>query len=498
MCLIISCPKGISKNSEFLSEAIKVAAENNPDGIGYIIKRSDSSVKINKGIFNVKELNENLKKEDVKDEDELHIHFRIGNKGAISKEMCHPFVATPSKENIDNILESVVDYPVLMHNGTMYSYSVTNSVKSDTYFFTRNILSNKHVINMIYNDQDIFKDLIDPHVDNSRLLIVSPGDAETIYIGKWYTNNNILFSKNYPKEYEPKIPYYNGMFNRGGNYVNRKFNHNNHMNSILGGYDEEYDDYYDEQSYEKYKMNQLRKEQEEQYADLFSIRNEYSDDDDDDDDDLPFNMVVTETNDLTGYDGSIELENYGTILVPDIDFPRRSIKNILNINYKYYMGLYVPSDHMPDHYLVAVDDGNYDYIDISPIKTDATLGIWKSLSYEIIGVRNNMIIIMNRNTLEEMALSHRVFYSLFKIELVGYSKVIYSEYANMLSSIPPSKNVYKHLNKMLEKWTNSPIGFDMIEFKHNSRRYTYSIDAVELYIEKCEEELNLRKSVLST
>lgn len=201
MCLIIHIKKGVDKNSKFIEEAIRKAEEFNKDGMGYILKREDNSLFINKGFFDVDNFIESINEENVGLNDELTIHLRIGNKGETSPNMCHPFVISSDNQEIDEFLKGQTDKPVLMHNGTMYRYSVANSKKSDTYFFTRDVMNNDAVLNFVKQDSKMFDKLMQPHLSSSRLILVFPDQSDTILLGEWFEINGLLFSKDYNKEY---------------------------------------------------------------------------------------------------------------------------------------------------------------------------------------------------------------------------------------------------------------------------------------------------------
>ena len=95
MCLAILAPKGVSKNKKILFDAIENAAFTNDDGMGYAFKRnSTKKVYISKGYTEVDKIIESIKSKNLKDEDELIVHLRFGNKGDVNAEMCHPFVCS--------------------------------------------------------------------------------------------------------------------------------------------------------------------------------------------------------------------------------------------------------------------------------------------------------------------------------------------------------------------------------------------------------------------
>lgn len=209
MCLIIYCPKGSDKNKEFLEEAILKAHEFNPDGMGYAVKREDNSIFLNKGFFDVNQFIDHIKGENVLENEELLIHLRIGNEGKVNVEMSHPFLVSNNENEILDFLMGDTDKPVMAHNGTMKKHAVTNSDKSDTFYFTKNVLSIPSIQNFLKEDPVTFDLVMQPHLSISRVCVMFPEDSDTVLLGKWHDLEGYKFSKNYKEEYfpKPKITY---------------------------------------------------------------------------------------------------------------------------------------------------------------------------------------------------------------------------------------------------------------------------------------------------
>src|SRR5690606_5606269 len=101
MCLAIVAGKNTDKNSDFLMDAIVAGSISNRDGMGFAFKRnSTKKVYISKGYKEVSALIDTIKSKKLGEQDELLIHARIGNKGAVNEKMCHPFVISNKEEEI--------------------------------------------------------------------------------------------------------------------------------------------------------------------------------------------------------------------------------------------------------------------------------------------------------------------------------------------------------------------------------------------------------------
>lgn len=197
MCLAILAPKGTDKNSDFLLNAIRTAVITNDDGMGFAFKRhSTKKVYISKGFMgnSAEPLIRAIKSKKLGKNDELIVHLRIGNKGNINIDMCHPFVANKDMEIILSN-DKYVNSPVFIHNGTLSKYAVHNSIYSDTYFFAKNFASNKYVMDMLKGDKDSFKTIMDAHIGTSRFVFLFPNeDTDAITLGSFIHDNGYMFS----------------------------------------------------------------------------------------------------------------------------------------------------------------------------------------------------------------------------------------------------------------------------------------------------------------
>lgn len=201
MCLIACAPKGADKYSEFFLTAIKKASVSNTDGIGYSFKRSSNTKKvwISKGFKDIDKFIETLKSKKLKINDELVIHLRIGNKGAKSIEMNHPFVISNKP---DEILENhkYVDKSTMCHNGTFFNYSVTDSLLSDTYFFTKDFLAIPELETLLKRDKDLFAITFKEILRANRVAVIFNEDIPMITLGEFIEDEGYFFSNKSYKE----------------------------------------------------------------------------------------------------------------------------------------------------------------------------------------------------------------------------------------------------------------------------------------------------------
>lgn len=194
MCLLIAVKKGVSKSSDFLMNAIKKGSITNTDGIGYAFKRNKANkIYISKGFSNVEEFIEILSKKNLKLEDELIVHLRIGNKGAKTKAMTHPFVLS---NDDDTVLSNnkFVDYPIMAHNGTLFDFTEYNSPESDTYKFARDFMSVTEIQNLLKRDKHLFVDTFKFILKTNRLAFIFPDSTSLITLGEFEEDQGYLFS----------------------------------------------------------------------------------------------------------------------------------------------------------------------------------------------------------------------------------------------------------------------------------------------------------------
>lgn len=171
MCLIAVSPKGTQKYSEFFLNGIRKAAVTNTDGIGYSFKRSGSNrVWIAKGFKDVEKFITCLKHKRLKDNDELVVHLRIGNKGAKNTDMNHPFVLSNKPDEILTN-DSYVNAITMCHNGTFYDYGDYNSIFSDTFFFVKDFMSVPEIQQLLKRSSTEFKAVFKGILRSNRLAL---------------------------------------------------------------------------------------------------------------------------------------------------------------------------------------------------------------------------------------------------------------------------------------------------------------------------------------
>jgi len=209
MCLISVLPKGTKKNTEKVYKFIESGFNCNQDGSGFMFKRNgENTVTINKGYFNLSRLIENIKKLDLKEEDELVIHHRIGTAGKICPENTHPFLVSSVESEI-NVTDITINKPALVHNGIIYGvkdYMTLNSDFCDTYAFARYIMANENVLNL-YKDYDtLFKELFNHYLGTDKLCLLFPDRDLKMY--GYFQNDDGYYHSN--SGYNTKVKNWGG------------------------------------------------------------------------------------------------------------------------------------------------------------------------------------------------------------------------------------------------------------------------------------------------
>lgn len=230
MCLLIGIKAGVEKSTDFLFEAIRKASITNKDGMGFAYKKANQNkVWIQKGFHDVDKFIETLQKKNLKLNDELIVHLRIGNKGAKTDEMNHPFVISDEEQTI---LKSskYVDLPVVAHNGTFYDFSLTSSKFSDTYFFIQDFLAVPEILDLLKRDKVAFIKAFSSILRTNKLAFIFPDKTPLITLGSFMEDQGYLFSN---ESYRLKI------YNVGGNESYYPLNKNY---STRSGYEEDDDD----------------------------------------------------------------------------------------------------------------------------------------------------------------------------------------------------------------------------------------------------------------
>lgn len=200
MCLIAVAPKGTDKYSDEFIRGLFNGSVTNTDGIGFAFKRDKTKkVYISKGYKNIEDVIKELKSKKLSKNDELIVHLRIGNRGSVNTEMCHPFVLAKEKENILSN-DKYVNYPVMAHNGTFYSYN-NDHYYSDTYKFIAEFMYHPLIIQLLKDDKIFFKETFSTKLSTNKLSFLFPNcDTNLILIGDFKENNNYFYSNDSYKD----------------------------------------------------------------------------------------------------------------------------------------------------------------------------------------------------------------------------------------------------------------------------------------------------------
>lgn len=273
MCLIIYAPSGVPKDSEFLTNVVIEAAEENPDGFGYAVKSKkepspgtksgegnngdEYELFYSKGFFKIESLLEDLEILQPDIDSEVAIHCRIGNKGFINGQMCHPFEISKKKDNLVKLDGKNPAQGIMFHNGTFDIFVGTKQSESDTYLFARDYLSDDAINELLFNHTDSFEKLSGKVLRMSRLLVMHH-DKDTVSVGNWYEEDGLFFSKDIRKEWyltpskeiprpkKPKRTYYNTTKWAGTEDHNASYGIYDHIDSYGTSHDY---DYYDTRNY---------------------------------------------------------------------------------------------------------------------------------------------------------------------------------------------------------------------------------------------------------
>ena len=236
MCLISVCPKGTSKNSDYVYKFIKSGMDSNKSGSGYMFKRNnDNKITLRKGFFDYDELIASLKNDNLNDNDELVIHHRIPTSGNKNDLNCHPFVISDKHEEVI-MTNGETDKPCLAHNGIFRGisrYEALNNDFSDTYAFTRYVMGNKNVFNLFLTDIDLFSALTKDIVGSDKLALLFP-NRDLILYGNYIEDDGYFHSNTGYKRYT---------YDRGGSSTS------NNSYSFYESRWNEYDDWRDSEDW---------------------------------------------------------------------------------------------------------------------------------------------------------------------------------------------------------------------------------------------------------
>lgn len=183
MCVIAFCEKG--KNQLSSAELSKMW-EYNPDGAG-IMYANGTRVHILKGLMSFDAFAAAWA--DVPDNVPTAVHMRIATHGGISTGMTHPFPLCSS----DNDMAApalVTARPALMHNG-VFSFC-GNSKQSDTFIFTRDVISPIYAAHAFHPDADTAR-AIETITHGSRVVVLHP-DGTRDFFGDWKEKNGVMYS----------------------------------------------------------------------------------------------------------------------------------------------------------------------------------------------------------------------------------------------------------------------------------------------------------------
>lgn len=209
MCIISNFPKGTDKDTEEVYGYIRNGYYCNGEGSGYMFKRAgENTITVRKGFFSPDKLIDSIKSEKLGIGDELSVHHRIGTGGAKNDKNCHPFVISKEPSEVDAV-DITTNKPCLVHNGifrTIDALENLNPHMSDTYAFTRYIMTDPEALDLFIHDPDAFEQKFRKILGWSKITIMFP-DRDMVSFGSFVCDNGYEHSNNGYKSY---------VYDRGG------------------------------------------------------------------------------------------------------------------------------------------------------------------------------------------------------------------------------------------------------------------------------------------
>jgi len=206
MCIICVKPKGINLPDKDLLDR---CFTNNPNGVGFAIhKENQENVYIQKGFMKFDDFYNTLIQQDIQDNDEVIVHFRLATSGRVDSGNTHPFVIT-SKKLLLRETSCITHKTVMAHNGILSQFSDKSKKYSDTQLFITNILADKKVYAGLYTSKAIQRLLTD-YISTDKLAFLNARQG-ILLIGEFIEYKGCLYSNSgyeYPRwRYYPALNY---------------------------------------------------------------------------------------------------------------------------------------------------------------------------------------------------------------------------------------------------------------------------------------------------
>jgi len=455
MCLIAIAGEGTDKYSEEFIKSLINASETNKDGIGYTFKRhKNKKVYISKGYADIEKVIKSLKSKKLSFDDELIVHLRIGNRGSINKDMCHPFVLSDDK-NIILSNNKFVDYPTMVHNGTFHSY-VNSDDYSDTYKFVKTFMSNPLIIELLKDDIFFFKEIFSYKLTTNRLAFLFPDcDQSLIKIGDfkyekgYYYSNDSYKSKTYNiggREYASLEDYYSSIYgkNRNINRLREKLVDNDEQ--LLG-----------EVTYTKPKTIEL--------TELIENPNRTK---------LPNNRISL------GFRIGFRKANE-----QEIPFTKEVFKDAkYAISFSNSLDILIPEEFKTDEQFDSIqilpNKFNYTDLYLLAIKDDNQYNIERGATYTInhLGDKHYVLTkIQNNNFIGKVnfiSIPKLYLHLLFESKILPKNIIKYKDYYELVKRLQPSQTTLKHLASFLRY--NSNVKDKVLMYKNVGPICKYALD----------------------
>lgn len=449
MCLIAIAGKGTDKYSEEFLNGIINGSLTNTDGIGYAFKKNKSKkVYISKGYDDINKVISSLKSKRLGLNDELVVHLRIGNRGKVSVEMCHPFVvAKDSIEILQN--DKYVDKPIMVHNGTFTAYSNYDGF-SDTYKFIKEFMHHASLIEMLKTDEKFFKDLFSVKLSTNKLAFLFPNDdTDLIRVGYFQENNGYYYSNDSYKS--KKVNIGGEEWDSLEEYYEKRYASPIKSNTILSD-DEE------ENNSNLNKLLNMRASDKEQYGKVSYSKPRIITKEESIDNGDKLNCKIKSTSKSSNY---LPFREANENEIPYVKNSKVVFKDELNTPYMEYMGLFIPSVFNEETQFEALqinpNEFNYTDLYLLAINDDNEYGIKKGISYVINSFSpNKEFMILNKVEISTFVGKHTFInipyvyiHQLFKIKIQPKNNLKYLQYYKLVKEIQPSITSMRHLAAFL-------------------------------------------------
>ncbi len=467
MCLIVVAGQGQQKYSDFLLKSLRTGAITNDDGIGYAYKKhKNNTIYISKGFKDIEKVIKSIKSKRLGLKDELIVHLRIGNRGAVNTDMCHPFVLAEDDEDILSN-KKFVEYPIMAHNGTFTDYN-NCAVYSDTYQFIQEFMYHPAVIDMLIDDPDFFKKVFKEKLKTNRLAFLFPYDGvDLITLGEYKEQNGYLFSND---SFKDKTIRNVGGWEEDDDWWNKRWAAGARAEDCRG--QAWRNQLHTESSLREFALSAIRQDDDGGDDDLFSqkdvvfpMKPQKIDSSLTDKAGIEIGLPVSTKDTTNSKVGTVTRSRFGYRKADhsEINVSEFSIgdtfKNQYGVKFIEYMGFYIPvefnSDTQYQSMQVKPTVFNYNDLMLECIIADADYPVLKRGVFYIIEEFDNNYLVISKKYLAEgekaefLTIPMYLLNVLFCITPHGKVQQTYKEYYNLLRYSVPTIQLARDANNMM-------------------------------------------------